>query len=152
MEFEQKEFKLRAYSTTCPCFGGRCFYGWFQKILEHSTWWVICIYLYMTYILAFLVSWKNLLVLQNSFLRIAWGGSNKVNIFPKLNGGLEVIYRDGICKQINLNKHRLLSSGTKLCQLQNRIDFRGSNFWFQSRIMECSWWQFVTHLLPENCA
>lgn len=65
----------------------------------------------MTYIPAFLVSWKNFLVLQNSFLRIAWGGWNKVNIFPKLNGGLEVIYRDGICKQINLNKHKLLSSG-----------------------------------------
>ena len=35
--FEQKESKLRVYSITCPCFGVRCFYGWFQKILEHSS-------------------------------------------------------------------------------------------------------------------
>ena len=132
--------------------GGGVFMGGFKRFwnIVYGELYVYT-YIWRTYLL-FWWAEKTCWFLQNSFLRIAWGGSNKVNIFPKLNGGLEVIYRDGICKQINLNKHKLLSSGTKLCQLQNRIDFRGSNFWFQSRIMECSWWQFVTHLLPENCA
>ena len=86
-------------------------------------------------ILAFLVSWKNLLfykIVSLELLEVV----GQVNIFPKLNGGLEVIYRDGICKQINLNKHKLLSSGQKLCQLQNRIDFRAQIFGFRVGLWE----------------